>query len=117
MEDALRSYNRRQDAVRRKHERMAKGYVTKLDKKTGVYVQEPDRAAKATGSSLRTLVWAALAFFGFKVLVLGFLGQAEYLANVETLAQGTMYERVGAWFMQVDPITAKLAEIVSLVVS
>lgn len=115
MEDALRSYNRRQDAIRRKHERMAKGYVTKLDNKTGIYVQVPD--SKAAGVSLRLFVWAALVFFGFKVLVLGFLGQADYLANVETLAQGTLYERVGAWFMQVDPVTAKLAELVSLLVS
>ena len=114
MENALNNYRRREEALRRKHERMAKGYVTKLDK-NGTYVQVPDN--KAGGLSLRIVLWAALVFVGFKVMVLSGLGEASYLANVETLAQGSPYERVGAWLMQIDPVTSNLAAVVSLVMS
>lgn len=115
MEDSLSSYQRRQAAVRRKHERMAQGYVTKLDKKTGTYVQVPD--SKAPGFSLRLIIIAALVFTGFKVVLLTGLGAEDYGTHVSSLAEGSTYEKVGAWFMQVDPVTAQISDFVSLVLS
>ena len=111
MEDALHSYNRRQEAIRRKHERMAKGYVTKLHK-NGTYVQVPD--SKVGGTSFRMILWAAAAFVLFKGFVLAWLGQASYEAHLDTLSHGSLYEQVGAWFMQVDPVTAQLSGFLSL---
>lgn len=115
MEEALSSYKRREQALRRKHERLARGYVTKLDKKTGNYVQVP--AGKTGGMGLRVILAAAAGFIAFKTLVLTYLGSGDYQVHVDTLAGGSIFERVGAWLMQIDPLTAKLAELGSLLVS
>lgn len=115
MQDALSSYHRRQESVRRKHARMAHGYVTKLDKRTGNFVQVPDK--KTSRVSLKIILWTAVLFVGFKVLLLTGLGAEAYNGHVASLSQGTAYERAGAWFMQIDPITAQLSSIVSLGVS
>ncbi|EBA06285.1 hypothetical protein [Sagittula stellata] len=115
MEEALTSYKRREQALRRKHERMARGYVTKLDKKTGNYVQVP--VGQSGGMGLRLMLLAAAAFIAFKTLVLTFIGVGAYQAHVDTLAGGSTFEQVGAWLMQIDPLTAKLAEFGSLLVS
>ncbi|MBP0483802.1 hypothetical protein [Sagittula salina] len=114
MEDALNRYRHREDAVRRKHARLAKGYVTKLDR-NGVYVQVPD--SKAGGMSLRVVLYAAVIFFGFKVMILTGLGEADYGASLQALSQGSLFERAGAWMMQADPLTAKLSELVSLLIT
>lgn len=108
MEDSLSRYNKRQNAVRRKHARLARGYTTKLDR-NGVFVHVPDN--KTGGISFRILLWAALLFMGFKGLVLAGLGAETYQGHVDTLAQGTGFERVGAWLMQIDPVTAGLADL------
>ncbi len=110
MEDALNSFYKRQNRVQKKHDRMAKGYVTKLDK-NGVFVQVPDKKAGAFG--LRMMFLSALVFMGFKAMLLTGLGTEAYQGHVDTLNQASSYEQVGAWFMQIDPITAKIAEIAS----
>lgn len=110
MEDTLQSFDNRQKAVRRKHTRMAKGYVTKL-RKDGVFVQTPD--SKSGNYALRLLVIALVALFTFKSFVLYWLGTEVYQGHVDALAAGTASEKIGAFLMQIDPITAKIAEVLS----
>lgn len=110
MEDALRNFNKRQQAVYRKHSRMARGYVTKLDR-SGVFLQVPD--SKAHGIGLRVMLLAVAAFFASKVLILGWLGADLYLGHVVDLRHGSGLEQVGAWLMQVDPLTGHLAALIA----
>ncbi|MCC1493970.1 hypothetical protein [Cognatishimia sp. F0-27] len=103
MDDALIRFRRRETEVRAKHARMARGYVTKIDKNTGLIVQCPD--SKAAGFGLRLLFAACVGFFLFKAFLFAGLGPETYNSNVLTLQAGSLYEQAGAWLMQADPIT------------
>lgn len=107
MIDAQRNFAKRQRAVRRKHVRMARGYVTKIDR-NGVIVQKPDNKFK--GFSYRLLFLVALCFVGLKGVLLANLGEEEYLARVASLEAGESYHKAGAWLMQADPVTRIIAE-------
>ena len=102
MDSAIRSFEKRQRKLRRKHVRMSRGYVNKLDR-NGVIQQKPDN--KVIPLAVKLLVLSALAFQGFKALTLAGLGEARYLDTVSHLEAGTVYERLGAWAMQIDPVT------------
>lgn len=110
MDKAQLSFHKRGQALRRKHVRMSQGYVTKMDR-NGLIVQVPDN--KAGGIGLGLFLRGALILLAFKVLTLGWLGEERYQYHVETLSQGAMHERAGAWVMQVDPVTRKLASLLT----
>ncbi|PYG28616.1 hypothetical protein [Pelagimonas varians] len=108
MEDTLYSFENRQKAVRRKHTRMAKGYVTKLNKH-GVFVQEPDH--KASGYVMRKLMIALVGLLTFKSFVLYWLGSDVYQGKVDALNTGTAIDKAGAFLMQIDPLSAQIAQL------
>ncbi|MDA7426270.1 hypothetical protein [Thalassococcus lentus] len=107
MDRALRDFDKRQKAIRRKHTRMAKGYRNKMNA-NGVIMQKPD--SKIGGYLSRILFLAVLAFMAFKVLLLTGIGEELYMERVSVLQLGNTYERAGAWLMQIDPVTAWLSQ-------
>lgn len=107
MDSALSQFEKRKKTLRRKHERMARGYRNKLDR-NGVILQMPDN--KAPGMTLRLLLLVALAFIGFKTFLLAGLGEEDYLSRVAQLESGNGFEQAGAIAMRIDPATALLAE-------
>ena len=110
MEDTLRNFRKRQMGIRRKHERMARGYVNKLDR-NGVIVQKPDN--KSGNRLFRSLLLVGLCLLAFKVFLLAGLGTETYLSHVAELQSGSSLERAGAWVMQIDPATSRLAELLT----
>lgn len=110
MDESLQAFDIRQKAVRKKHTRMARGYVNKQTK-DGRFVQVPDN--KVGNYALRFLVMAIVGLFTFKSFVLYWLGRDVYQGHLDALAAGTTSDRVGAFLMQIDPITAKIAEVMS----
>lgn len=108
MDNALSSFHKRQDALRRKHSRMSQGYVTRVNR-NGLIEQVPDK--KVGGFALGLIVRMALVVVGFKVLALSWLGEQAYAGHLEALSQGAAYEQAGAWLMQIDPVTRKLSDI------
>lgn len=110
MQDTLRDFRKRQAGVRRKHERMAKGYVNKLDR-NGVIVQKPD--SKSGSYATRAILLCAICLMGFKAFLLIGLGTDAYTETLAALNTGSGFERAGAWVMQIDPVTAKFSEILS----
>ena len=114
MIDAQRDFQKREKSLRRKHIRMARGYVTKMDK-SGVIIQKPDN--KVGGFGLRLLVLLAMGLFVFKGFVLAGLGAEEYAARLTDLQSGETVQQVGAWLMQVDPVTGFIAENLQLILS
>lgn len=110
MSDALTNFRKRDAALRKKHMRMARGYRNRLSR-NGLIVQEPD--SKVGGIGLRLLGFALVVFMGFKVMVLSGLGAEDYNQHVAHLAEGSVYERTGAWLMQIDPVTASLSGLIS----
>lgn len=109
MEESLRAFDRRARAVRRKHLRMAGGYVTTLGR-NGVIIQKP---AGRMGPWVRSLALGVLASaFIVKVLILADLGPEAYAAKLATL-DGNAVERAGGVLMQIDPVSARLAELIA----
>ena len=106
MDQAQKNFYKREQALRRKHIRMSQGYVTRMSK-NGTIEQVPD--SKAGGTGVRLILKAALVVLAFKVLAFAWLGETQYLNNVDALSQGAIYERAGAWIMQADPVTRTLA--------
>ena len=110
MDDTYKDFYRRQHRLSRKHRRLAEGYVTRVNK-AGVIEHQPTPRA---GSALaRILILGILAVLGFKTLVLSWLGAEAYGQKLAALDAGSAVERAGAWIMQIDPVTLKLAEIVA----
>ncbi len=59
---------------------------------------------------LMPLVFVAIAAFGLKASILHAVGPAAYEARVAALSQSEGFDRLGGWLMQVDPVTAFVAE-------
>jgi hypothetical protein len=114
MENSLLEFEKRQQAVYRKHARMAQGYVNRFDKDSCIIVQEPDN--KASGHAFKALMLVIPGFILFKAFVLAWLGTDAYQSHVVDLAHGSSFEQAGAWFMQVDPLSMKLAQFLASVI-
>ncbi|MDD9728366.1 hypothetical protein PVW46_00440 [Mameliella sp. AT18] len=107
MDDAQRSFHKREQALRRKHIRMSQGYVTRMNR-NGVIEQVPQ--SRMSGFGLHLVLRLAVAVMLFKMVALAWLGDAIYTGHVERLSQGVFYEKAGAWILQVDPVTRMLAD-------
>ena len=111
MENTLEEFRKRQHAITRKHTRMARGYVNKLDKTSGVIVQQPD--SKTGGVGLGILLKLAAGLMVLKVLTLSWLGTEVYEGHVAELRAGSSIEQAGAFVMQIDPVSARAAALLS----
>lgn len=106
MDDAQRSFHKREQALRRKHIRMSQGYMTRMNR-NGVIEQIPQN--RMSGFGLSVFLRLAVAVMLFKVVALAWLGEPIYTGHVERLSQGAFYEQAGAWILQVDPVTRTLS--------
>lgn len=66
--------------------------------------------AKPRKSVLLPLMFVALCAFGLKGAILYSVGADAYQTRVERLNAGEGFDRLGGWLMQVDPVTAFVAE-------
>lgn len=102
MESVQKNFLRRQRGIRKKHSQMAAGYVTTVNK-AGVIEHHPRRSLGRF--TLRPIVILAVVFTAFKISLVLKLGEAEYLARLEALASGDTTDTIGAFVMQIDPVT------------
>lgn len=103
------TFQDRLDRIHQDHQlRQTRGVVRVL-RADGLIIEHPGHRRRRQ-VPVRGFVLIALAFIGFKVLVLASLGQGAYQARVNTLAQGTVFEQIGAQLMNVDPVTAAVAK-------
>ncbi len=67
---------------------------------------------RKTRRRIRTmpLVLVVLAAVGLKATILHSVGVAAYETRVAALEAGQGFDRLGGWLMQVDPVTAFVAE-------
>ncbi|WP_353473150.1 hypothetical protein PVT71_03720 [Salipiger sp. H15] len=106
MESALRSFERRQRAIKEKHRKLAQGYVTKVNR-NGVIEHRPIR--KLPVPRLRILLFALLGLLAFKGVMLANLGAANYSEHVARLSDGSVADKLGSWVLGVDPATLWIA--------
>ena len=67
------------------------------------------RPRRRRGVSLRALAFLFAAALLFKAAIMAQLGSEGYDERVAALAKGSMPEQVGAWVLQADPVTQRLA--------
>lgn len=112
MDDAIRDFDKRANSVRKNHARLARGYVTKINK-NGILEHRPRRGG-LVAKPLRVLVLLAVALLVFKGFLLAELGVESYTQHLSDLSNGTTAERMGAVLMSIDPITQKFSEAFAL---
>ena len=61
------------------------------------------------------LVLVAFAAIGLKATILHVVGGDAYQMRVERLNAGQGFDRLGGWLMQVDPVTAAVADQIATV--
>lgn len=106
MDSAIRKFDKRQRALRAKHQKLAHGYRTKLNR-NGTIEHKPIR--RVPFITARGLLLAVVGFLVFKGFVLASLGDAEYADRIGLLSHGTVAEKAGAWMMGLDPATLWVA--------
>jgi len=106
MSDAFENFNARVRRIDTAHTRLDRGYVGKV-RSDGLIVFEPRR--RLPKIPLRGLLYVALGFVFFKAVVLAHLGAVTYEARIARLAEGHSLEQAGAWVMQPDPLTRRVA--------
>lgn len=100
-------FDRRVKRLSRKHTAMTRGYSINL-RPDGLIVTQPRRARPRV--SLKAIVLFAVAFLGFKGLMIASVGFATYEERLLRLQEGTPVERAGAWIMHMDPVSTRVAE-------
>ena len=100
-------FNQRLNLLARKHQTMARGYVTRVQP-DGLIVARPRR--QSARLPRKAVVLFLLAFFAFKAFLVANLGPLAYDDRLARLQAGTVIEKGGAFVMQADPLTMYLAK-------
>ena len=110
MSHTSQHFERRLSRIVRSHDRMARGTSYKVNQ-SGLIIARPRLLRpQFPVQGIVTLVASVLAFKGF---LYAYLGSGIYQSRVEQLADGIMVEKIGAWFLQVEPATLGIANILT----
>ena len=102
-------FAKRLNMLGRKHEKMTHGYTTKVGK-DGLLVVTPKRQRRRSGGAIKLLLLIAVGFIGFKAFTLAAVGPIAYNERLATLENGTIFEKVGAKALAIDPVTEAVAD-------
>lgn len=91
----------------RKHEDMSNGFTASL-RSDGLIVVHPRKARPGLGG--RAILTALLIFTLFKGVALAGVGQETYSDRLARMAQGSMPEQIGAWVLQIDPVSGWIGD-------
>ncbi|WP_420566592.1 hypothetical protein [Thalassovita sp.] len=106
MADSFNEFDDRLARISHNRNQMKRGYALTVDR-DGLIVARP--RSRRSGFPFKMFMMFVVGFVGFKILLVAFLGLSTYENRVANLQNGTAVEQVGAWFMQVDPVTIELA--------
>jgi hypothetical protein len=104
-------FKKRVDQLDRQHKALANGYYTTI-RNDGLIIAHPRR--RDTGLPIKYLLVLAVMFFLFKALALSAAGAGTYQSRVNSLSDGNLVERAGAWLLQVDPVTQAVSNTIGL---
>lgn len=99
-------FDRRMRRITRRHTQLSRGYVTSVNE-DGLVVAKPKR--KMRRGTLRGVAIVVLVLMVFKGFLHNQLGENAYLARVDALSAGSVFEQAGAVVMSADPITVWLS--------
>ncbi|MHC9236686.1 hypothetical protein ACX9MO_13720 [Pseudooceanicola sp. 502str34] len=107
----VRSFEDRVRSIDRKRQTMdSNGYRAVLGR-DGLLEMKAKRRLPRLLLPLRLLLAVAVMMTVFKVFLMLRLGEASYVAHLDSLRAGGLIERAGAWVMQADVVTLWLAQL------
>ncbi|WP_298843169.1 hypothetical protein [uncultured Roseobacter sp.] len=106
MSDSYAQFEKRINAVADKHARLAGGYTAQVGN-DGLITLVPAR--RRTYTRLRVFAAIVFGFFLFKSLAITLTGPLAYAGRIEAMAAGTQFEQIGAWIMQIGPVSEFLS--------
>jgi len=104
MSDTFAQFEKRLESLERRHKELAVGYVARINP-DGLITVEPKPQSKSL--VVRVLAAALLGVIAFKVITLSIVGP------IDALGSGTAFERATGWIMQADPLSQRLATMLS----
>jgi hypothetical protein len=107
-------FDERLTRVEAKRRSISKGAVYSVNH-DGLIISRPRR--RGLRFPLRGLFVAIVGLMMFKIGLVVALGAATYTSRVGALADGTAFERAGAWVMAADPSTLWVATQIKLFLS
>jgi hypothetical protein len=110
MSETFAQFEKRLASLERKHKELAAGYVAKINP-DGLITVAPKQQSK--GLIVRVLAAALLGVVAFKVFTLSIVGPIVYQGRVDALMSGTSFERATGWILQADPLSQRLATMLS----
>ena len=108
MSSAHLPFDKRLGRMDRKRRKMARNGVVHSINHDGLIVARARRRAPRFPLKGLFLVFMAVMFF--KAFLLASLGERVYDQRVTLLAEGSHIEQAGAWVMQADPLTRRMAQ-------
>jgi hypothetical protein len=107
-------FDERYRKVLKRHRQLSRGYVTRLGK-NGVIDHHPIGHYR-DAISLKALLLPLGILFFLKACMVTVLGEEAYAAQVALLREGSFGEQLGAFFMQMDPVTWPLAQFLGTII-
>ena len=107
-------FDERYRKVLERHRELSRGYVTKLGP-NGIIAHQPISHYRDVFNLKALLLPIGLLFF-LKACVVTILREDQFAAQVDALRDGTLVEQVGAFLMQIDPITWAMSQALALVI-
>ncbi len=105
-------FEKRLRNIVRNHQRMNHGAVHAI-RSDGLIVARP--RVYNPKFPLRGLVMLITAAVLFKAYIYASLGSATYSGRIDVLAQGSLFEKAGAWIMQPDAVTVAAAQVMTAI--
>ncbi len=109
MNDIQRDFDQRQRELQKKYRQLSKGYVTRINP-DGIIEHHPYSKSRGLSWPIRALCVLIIAVFLVKAGLLNSIGQDAYTAQLDLLNQGDIAQRFAGWVMQIDLVTASLAD-------
>ncbi len=114
MSDKQELFDERYRRVLKRHRQLSRGYVTRLGQ-NGVIDHHPiGHIRDAISLKFLALPIAILVFL--KACIVTVLGEERYAAQVALLQEGSAGEQIGAFFMQMDPLTWPVAQFLGAII-
>ena len=114
MNDKQDMFDERYRRVLKRHRQLSRGYVTRLGK-NGVVRHHPIGNFRDVMSAKALILPLAIIFF-LKASMITLLGEEKYAAQVAILKEGSFGDQVAAFFLQMDPITWPIAQLLGSVI-
>ncbi len=112
MSTSFKEFHKRVRRLDRKAEEIKEGYRRRI-RKDGLIEIEPRGKSLRKRVPLKYVIGLLAGVIGYKVFLLIRLGEADYVARLNGLVDGTFINKFGAAIMQVDPVTRMFTDLIT----